>query len=222
MTGAVRPAVQVAVLGRRRLTGAPGGPRRRADARRQRREDRAEPVDDLLLTADHEAEAALEPPDAATRAAVDVVDPALRELGRVPEIVVVVGVAAVDDHVPGLEHLGEGANRLLRDLAGRDHDPDGARLVQLGNEVLERRGSHRSVGDDGRDGLREDVVPDAMVPVTDQPPDDVRTHPAEPDHSELQGGVSGHLSLLAQDLVRVHQRIRGDVRRRRISVRLHV
>ena len=46
---------------------------RRVHARSHGREDRAEPVDDLLLAADHQAEAALEAEDAARRADVDVV-----------------------------------------------------------------------------------------------------------------------------------------------------
>ena len=66
-----------------------------------------EVVDDLLLAADHQAEAALEAPDAAARAAVDVVDALLAQRRRVPDVVDVVRVAAVDDDVAGLEHLRE-------------------------------------------------------------------------------------------------------------------
>ena len=65
-----------------------GSPARRADrgpsrpgvrgmsprARRQRLEDRIEVLDDVLVAADHQAVAALEAPDAAAGAGVDVVD----------------------------------------------------------------------------------------------------------------------------------------------------
>src|SRR5215831_14470896 len=100
MPGAVRAAVVVAVLGRLGLIRPPGRTRRRVDSRCDRGEDRTEAIDDLLLAADHQAEATFESPDASARADVDVVNP-LRLQGRcVPKIVAVVGVAAVDDRVP--------------------------------------------------------------------------------------------------------------------------
>ena len=69
------PAVQVAVL--RRCPARPlaaGRARRRVDAGCERIEDRVEPLDGLVVAADHQAVAAVETEDAAARADVDVVD----------------------------------------------------------------------------------------------------------------------------------------------------
>ena len=69
--------------------------------------------------------------------------PFSRELGGVADVVDVVRVAAVDDRVAGLEHLGERRDRLSRDVAGRHHHPGGARLLELRRELLERRRAGR-------------------------------------------------------------------------------
>ena len=86
--------------------GSPAPPpaaRRGVDPRRQRREDRLQPGERLLVAADHQAEPALQPEDPTARPDVEVVDPARLELARAPDVVGVVGVAAVDDRVAGLE-----------------------------------------------------------------------------------------------------------------------
>jgi hypothetical protein len=76
----------------------------------ERLEDRVEALHDLGLAADHQAVAALEPPDAAARAHVDVVDVLRLEPLRARDVVVVVRVAAVDDGVAG----SRGASRAPR------------------------------------------------------------------------------------------------------------
>ena len=75
VAGAVRAAVQVARS--RRSPGRRCGPGVRGAAStpgRDRGEDRVEVRDDVVLAADHQAEAALEAEHAAARADVDVVD----------------------------------------------------------------------------------------------------------------------------------------------------
>ena len=128
---AVRAAVVVPVLGLARVAGATGCARRRVEAGRDRGEDGGEAVDDLVLAADHQAEAALESPHAAARPDVDVVDALLAERVGVPDVVDVVRVAAVDDRVAGLEHLRERRDRLVGDVARGDHHPGRARLLEL-------------------------------------------------------------------------------------------
>jgi hypothetical protein len=60
-------------------------------------------LDDWLFATDHQAVAALESPDAAAGADIDVVDVFLGEFGGAAEVVDVVGVAAVDQNVVGLQ-----------------------------------------------------------------------------------------------------------------------
>src|SRR5260221_9855858 len=74
MAGAVRAAMNIAALRRAAFPGAARRSLDRADAGRERGEDRVEPPDRLGLAADHHAIAALQPPDAAPRPDIDVVD----------------------------------------------------------------------------------------------------------------------------------------------------
>ena len=96
------------------LAGAAGRALGRVEPGREGGEERREPRDGLVLAADHQAEAALEAEDAAARPHVDVVDPALGELARAADVVVVARVAAVDHRVARLEQrpeLGDGPRR---------------------------------------------------------------------------------------------------------------
>ena len=107
---------------------------------RERREERVEPSHDVGLAADHEAVAALEPPDAAARPAVDVVEAARREPLRALDVVAVVGVAAVDHDVAGREPRHELVERGVDDRR-RHHEPDDPRRRETSDEVVERRGA---------------------------------------------------------------------------------
>src|ERR1700759_979935 len=87
MPGADGAGMDVALLdaGIAALTSV--GARDVADARRKTCEDRIEPVDDGLVAADHHAIAALDAPDAAGGADIDIVDAALLELLATPAVV---------------------------------------------------------------------------------------------------------------------------------------
>src|SRR5918992_1093688 len=91
------------------------------------------------------------------------------------------------------EPPGELVDGLLRRVAGRHHQPDEARRVELGDEVVERGGAGRPVplgradrllGEVERDHLVVRVAVDAM--------DHVAAHLAETDEAEL------HLELLLE------------------------
>ena len=115
------------------------------DARGERREDRVEPLDRLVGAADHQAVAALEAEDAAAGAAVDVVDPALGELAGAADVVAVVGVAAVDDRVAGLERSASSLT-VLSVISPAGTITQAARgVVELGDEVVERVGAGRAL-----------------------------------------------------------------------------
>ena len=66
-------------------------------------------IDRLLVAADHHAIAALEAPDAARRADIDIVDALLGQRLGAADVVLVEGVAAVDDDVVRLEQRAERA-----------------------------------------------------------------------------------------------------------------
>ena len=101
--GAVRSAMQIAVLGRAADLVAPGRARCRPDPGCQRCEDGSRRCDRPVSPPIIWQITALEPPDAAAGADVDVVDAlGLQPLGAL-DVVPVVGVAAVDDDVAGLQ-----------------------------------------------------------------------------------------------------------------------
>jgi hypothetical protein len=183
--GAVGPAVQVAVLRRRGLAGAPRRALRRANPRRQRGEDRIEPLDRSVGAADHQAVAALEAEDAAAGAAVDEVDAALAQLLGAADVVAVVGVAAVDDRVARLEHSGDVLDRLLGDLARRHHHPDRAGVRQRRCQVLQRGDALGALARHLRDRVGVDVVGDDAMPIRHQAARHVGPHASEADDSQL-------------------------------------
>src|SRR6476660_5320085 len=104
MTGAVLPAVEVAMLG-----GAGGGvlssrrARDIADTGGEGLEDRIQPLHRPVRTADHHAVAALETPHATAGADIYIVDPLLRQFLGTPDVIDVIGVAAVNQSVADFE-----------------------------------------------------------------------------------------------------------------------
>ena len=98
-------------------------------------EDGVEVLDCGFGAADHHAVAALESPDAAAGAYVDVVDTFGGEVFGAADVVDVVGVAAVDEDVAGFEMRGELGDGVLDDASG-NHQPDGAGFGELAEQVL--------------------------------------------------------------------------------------
>src|SRR4029453_3731198 len=106
VTGAVRPAVEVSEFGGAADFLAPGRAWNISDTRRQRFEDRIEVPHSAFRPADHHAVAALQPPHAAARPDVDVIDAFRGEFARAADVVDVIRVAAFDGDVPpfGVRH----------------------------------------------------------------------------------------------------------------------
>ncbi len=185
VAGADGSAVKVALLARRIAALAM---LRRLDlalAGRERREDRLEPVEGRLVAADHQAVAAVEPMHAARGPDIHVVQALGRQFAPTADIVLPEGVAAVDQRVARREQAGELGQCRLGDLAGRQHHPDRARRLELGDHVGEIGRDDRAIRRQGRAGLGIAVVDDAVMPGAHQPAHDVATHPAEADHSKL-------------------------------------
>src|SRR4051812_37219036 len=69
-------------------------------------------------------------------------------------------------------------------VAGGDHDPDRARLLELADELLDRERDVGAFATDLAGLLRRPVVRHDLVLVTKQPPDHVRAHPAKTDEAD--------------------------------------
>src|SRR5689334_5979801 len=135
--GAGWPGVDVATLGAGIAVLAARGARDIAKPRRESREDRIEAIHRRLLAADHHAIAAVDPPDSAGGAAIDVANALLGKRFGAADVVFIEGVAAVDNDIVRLQQATETLDRFFGDPAGGQHQPNGTRLRELADELLE-------------------------------------------------------------------------------------
>ena len=159
-----------------------------AALRSERVEDRLQRLHGRVLAADHQGVAHLEAPDPAAGAGIHVADALLRERLLAPDVVVEVRVAAVDDRVAGLQVLQELLDLGLGGIAGRDHDPDRARLRQLLDELRDGEGRLGALHRDLPRLLGRPVVGHDLVAVAKQAANHVRAHPAEADEADAHWG----------------------------------
>jgi hypothetical protein len=99
-------------------------------------EDRIEPCHGCSRAADHHAVPSLESPDTSARPDVDVLQALRLELFRATDVVDVVGVSAVDEDVAGGELRRDVAEHAI-DGTGRNHDPDGAWLLEQRDKFVQ-------------------------------------------------------------------------------------
>jgi hypothetical protein len=153
-------------------------------AGRQLREDRIEVLDRCRLAANHQAVPSLAAPDTAAGPDVHVMDALLRELLRAPDVVDVIGIAAVDEDVARHEMREKAADRRVHGRC-RDHQPDGSRRLQLRHEIHDRSGPDGRRSDQVLDGFRRPVENDTLMAACEKPPGHVGAHAAKSDHPEL-------------------------------------
>ena len=158
-----------------------------AGARRQRLEDRIEPVDHGLVAADHHAIAALDAPDAAGGADIEIMDAARLQRLAAADVVLPEGVAAVDDDVAGSISFASAsivssvilpAGSITQAVRGFS-----SFLTKSSSAFAPAAPSAASA----RDRLLVLVVDDGGMAMLHQPADDVASHPPQADHSELHG-----------------------------------
>jgi hypothetical protein len=92
--------------------------------------------DDILLAADHHAIAAFQAPDSAARSHVHVVDPLAEFLGA-PDVVDVVGIAAVDEDV-SRSRCRQRSAMVCVHRGRRHHQPQRPGLFELPQDPAER------------------------------------------------------------------------------------
>ncbi len=109
-----------------------------AAGRSERFENRLVAPEDVHLAADHQAVAKLESPDAAAGAGIHQMQLHAGEYGSAADVIVEVGVAAVDDRVARLEQFGQLVNRAVGGIARRHHHPHAPRRRESGDQIFER------------------------------------------------------------------------------------
>jgi hypothetical protein len=115
-------------------------------------------------------------------------NPPRRQLVGAPDVVDVIGIAAVDQDVVGLESRQQIRNRVV-DRRGRDHEPNRPRLCQFLYQVGERARADSVLCGHLRHRFWRHVEDHALMASLEQPPHHVGAHPAEADHSELHEGA---------------------------------
>src|SRR5262249_51191363 len=135
VTGAIGAAMQITLL---RGTANFLAPRRArylvAYAGSQPGEDWIEMLDHCILTTNHHAVTTLQAPTPAACAHIDVMDSLGRKLLGAPDVIYVIGIAAVDENVIAFEIRQEIGDALVHDR-GRDHQPNRPRLGQFFNKI---------------------------------------------------------------------------------------
>jgi hypothetical protein len=95
--------VQIAMFGGTADLFATRGTRSFLNPRCQRAEDRFEARDDGFIPSDHQAVASLRSPDPAAGPGVHIVNALRFQLGRAANVIVIVGVSAIDQHIIRIE-----------------------------------------------------------------------------------------------------------------------
>src|SRR5690348_6504689 len=137
MSGAGRATMQVAHLRGAGRFFATGSTRQISATGRERFENGIEMFYDVVGPANHHAIAAFEPPDAAARADVSVIDFFAGEIFGAANVVDVIGITAVDDDVASFEKWSQLMQRIV-DHSGGNHEPNGTGFRELFREFVER------------------------------------------------------------------------------------
>jgi hypothetical protein len=101
-----------------------------------------------------------------------------------PDVVDVVGVAAIDENIASLER-GQDIRDGLVDDRRRHHQPYRSRLLEFFHQIRQRGSSHRIFLYQFFDCSRRHIEDHAIVPISDEPAHHIGAHPAQADHSEL-------------------------------------
>ncbi len=101
-------------------------------------------------------------------------------------VVNVIGVSAINQDVVLAQFGKQVGNRGIHDR-GRNHQPNGAGLLQLGHKLLEGSGARGALAGKLLHGIGVAIVRDALVSGLLQAAHHVRAHSSQSDHSKLHG-----------------------------------
>ncbi len=104
---------------------------------------------------------------------------------RPPDVVAIIGIAAVDDDVVRLKPRRELHDGVVRRIARREHHPDRPRPSQDIRDLRERLGRFCAVLRELGYGRGIPVINDALVAIPHQPARDVGAHPSKPDNPDF-------------------------------------
>jgi hypothetical protein len=161
-----------------------GSARNIAGAWGQGPKDRIEVPDNVGFAADHHAIAPFQSPDPAAGPHIHVVNSFGPKLRSSPDVVDVIGVPAVDENIAGFEIGRQICNRAI-DHGRRNHQPDGSRLFQLLDQILQAGGARRLLSHKLFHRFRRKVEDHGLLALFQKAPNHIGAHAAQADHSQL-------------------------------------
>jgi hypothetical protein len=139
----------------------------------------------LGVATDHHAIAALQAPDTARSADVDVVQAFFRQRLGTTDVILIEGVAAIDDGIARFEQGAQGVDGVFGRCACWQHDPDRSWLGQTGNQGRQVGHAAGAFGGERIDKGCIAIVNNGGVPVEHQAPRDIAAHAAQSNNPEL-------------------------------------
>ena len=152
---------------------------------RQSLENGPQPLDNLLGSAHHHAVAFGPAPDAAAGAHVQIVQAVPGHGLATPEGLLVVGIAAIDDHVIRAHEGQQRGDGLVHGLAGRNHEPDGSGCWQCLDQSLQGFGTLAPLFHEPGHRFGATVVADDIVTARPQPLGHVAAHASQANHTDV-------------------------------------
>ena len=143
----------------------------------------------MLLAADHQAVTALEPPHAARRSNVHIMDAPLGAFPGAPDVILEEAVAAIDDHVARLRDRPQLGHRLLGWRARRHHHPEDAGRLELRRRIFKGVGSGSAIRSELLNALGVAVEADDVMAAAHQSAGDVRPHATQANHRKSHPGI---------------------------------
>src|ERR1035441_3889345 len=184
MAGAGGPTMEITLLDRATDPFPSRCARDIAASWSKRLEDWIEVQYGIALTSDHQTITALDPPHASARPHINIANTFGLQFFGSPDIINIVRVASIYDDI-SLLHL---AGKILHsDLHGRrgHHQPDSARRLQLGHEIVERSGPRRAFTCQLLNAVRLHVEDHAFMAALQQAARHTGAHSPQTDHSKL-------------------------------------
>ena len=145
--------------------------------RLERFENRASAFEILFAAAHHKRVSAVNAPYAAGNTAIHEMDAPRLKFGRVARVIGVTGIAAIDDHVAGLQQLRQFVDGAVGRLACGHHHPHDARRGERCHHLFEA--CHGAIRFGGA------VVSDHLVSGRRDALRHIATHSAQTDHCQL-------------------------------------
>ena len=149
-----------------------------AASRSQGLENRIKLLDGFFRAAEHHAVTALQAPDAAAGADVHVVDAFIFKFLRAADVILEIGVAAINQDVARGKFASQLVNSLFRRAAGRDHHPRDLRFAEFAGKIVDRGRRDRAFTGDFLDIVGAKIGDYHFVPTAHQTTRHVRAHPA--------------------------------------------